>query len=89
MVKPNTYTLIVKVDPTWDLPDITAHVAKMMTSVDTSSYTTVVARVAHGEALVLLHTLDDSSRYGIALAQWLGMAPYSAPFNTGSLLWYR
>lgn len=85
---PYTYTLVVKVGTNtswWTEDKIVRVVKEVMGDLPCNP---VVARVSHGEALVRVHVLEDSSAYGIKLANWLGQMPFHPPFPQGSLLWY-
>lgn len=88
---PYTHTLVVKIDDTWNVSDIARHVHLKMgpLAAREADASVVVARTHAGEALVLIHVMDDSSAYGRALSDWLGEMPFEAPFPPGSLLWYR
>lgn len=80
-----TYTLIVKTDlPSWEIERMVKEKLKGL------PVNPVVARISdNSEVLVLLHTENDSSKIGCALADWLREMPHDPPFPAGTLLWYR
>jgi hypothetical protein len=87
----HTYTLVLKVTAHHTSDEIHNMVYHRLGPALAKDVNAVLARYSPecNEAIVLVHTVNDSSSIARVFASWMGEGPFKAPYPVGSLLWYR